>query len=92
MFCSFTRNSRILRQFGTGRPVRPDDAEFAILRTHFGNLHPGVRAAIVIDVERIADACGYAVPYYALVERNRHSIDGLPALNADHPLPSSIEC
>ena len=114
MFWSFTSNSRILRLFGTGRPVRPDDAEFVSLRTHFGNLHPGVRAAIVIDVERIADACGYAVPYYdlvderpvldahhakapdaayiRLVERNRHSIDGLPALNADHPLPSSIEC
>ena len=28
MFCSFTRNSRILRLFGTGRAVRPDDAEF----------------------------------------------------------------
>jgi hypothetical protein len=90
---------------------RPDDAEFASLRTHFGNLHPGVRPAIVIDVERIADACGYAVPYcdlvderpvldahhakapdeayIRLVKRNRHSIDGLPALNADHPLPSS---
>ena len=111
MFCSFTRNSRILRLFGTGRAVRPDDAEFASLRTHFGNLHPGVRAAIVIDVERIADACGYAVPYYdlvderpvldahhakapdeayiRLVERNRHSIDGLPALEPDHPLPRS---
>jgi hypothetical protein len=29
--------------------------------------------------------------YIRLVERNRRSIDGLPALNADHPLPSSIE-
>ena len=113
MFCSFTRNSRILRLFGTGRPVRPDDAEFESFRAHFGNLHPGVRAAIVVDVERIADACGYAVPYYdliderpvldahhtkapddayiRLVERNRHSIDDLPALDPDHPLPSSID-
>jgi hypothetical protein len=109
MFCSFTRNSRILRLYGTGRAVRPDDAEFARIRTHLPNLHPGVRAAIVIDVERIADACGYAVPYYDLVderqvldtyltkasdekfadlaERNRHSIDGLPGLDANHPLP-----
>jgi hypothetical protein len=113
MFRSFTRNSRILRLFGTGRVVRPDDAEFDNLRTHFGSLHPGVRAAIVIEVDRIADACGYAVPYYdliderpvldahhtkapddayiRLVERNRHSIDGLPALDPDHPLPSTIE-
>jgi hypothetical protein len=77
MFCSFTRNSPILRLFGTGRPVRPDDAEFASLRTHFGNLHPGVRAAIVIDVERITDPCGYAVPYYDLVDER-------PVLDAHH--------
>ena len=114
MFCSFTRNSRILRLFGTGRVVRPDDAEFDRVRTHFVELHPGIRAAIIVDVDRIADACGYAVPYYQLVDerpvldayhskqtdekyarqiaaRNRHSIDGLPALDPDHPLPSSID-
>ncbi len=76
---------------------------------HFADQHPGTRAAIVIDVERIADACGFAVPYYELVDerpvldahhaqasddkfadlvnRNRRSIDGLPALDADHPSP-----
>lgn len=114
MFCSFTRNSRILRLFGTGRVVRPDDAEFDSVRTYFVELHPGIRAAIIVDVDRIADACGYAVPYYQLVDerpvldayhskqpdekyaqqiadRNRHSIDGLPALDPDHPLPSSID-
>jgi hypothetical protein len=68
MFVSFTRNSRILRLFGTGRAIRPDDDEFARVQTHFASLHPGVRAAIVVDVERIADACGFAVPYYELVE------------------------
>jgi hypothetical protein len=113
MFCSFTRNSRILRLFGTGRVVRPDDAQFNSFITHFGSLHPGVRSVIVIDVDRIADARGYAVPYYELVDerpvldahhakapdeaftrladRNRHSIDSLPALDPDHPLPSTIE-
>jgi Pyridoxamine 5'-phosphate oxidase len=111
MFCSFTRNSRILRLFGTGRVVRPDEAEFAGLLTHFGDQHAGVRAVIVVDVGRIADACGFAVPYYELVDerpvldahhqkasddayarlidRNRRSIDGLPALQPDHPLPRS---
>ncbi|OBK11249.1 pyridoxamine 5'-phosphate oxidase [Mycobacterium asiaticum] len=109
MFISFTRNSRILRLFGTGRVVRPDDDEFQRVRAHFERLHPGVRAAIVVDLERIADACGFSVPYYELVDerpvldtyhakqpdegyqrtvvRNRHSIDGLPGLDPDHPLP-----
>jgi hypothetical protein len=112
MFCSFTRNSRILRLFGTGRVVRPDDAEFDGIKGHFAGEHAGLRAAIVVDVERIADACGYAVPYYELVderpvldafhakasdekfasglERNLHSIDGLPGLDSDHPLPPRI--
>jgi Pyridoxamine 5'-phosphate oxidase len=111
MFCSFTRNSRILRLFGTGRVVRPDDAEFASVASHFGDRHEGVRAAVLIEVERIADACGFAVPYFELVDerpvldahhakapeeayvrligRNRHSIDGLPGLDADHPVPKS---
>ena len=110
MFCSFNRNSRILRLYGNGRVVRPDDTEFARIATCLPNSRPGVRAAIVVHVERIADACGYAVPYYELVderpvldkahanatdeklaslaERNQHSIDGLPALEPDHPLPS----
>jgi pyridoxamine 5'-phosphate oxidase-like protein len=109
MFCSFTRNSRILRLFGTGRVIRPDDAEFGSRIAHFGDQHAGVRTMIVVDVERIADACGFAVPYYelvderpvldaahrkasdnqyaGLVERNMRSIDGLPALDSDHPVP-----
>jgi hypothetical protein len=109
MFCSFTRNSRILRLFGTGRTVRPHDIEFPSLAAHFGEQHAGTRAVIVIDVERIADSCGYAVPYYelvderpvldaylskatdeklaSLVDRNRYSVDGLPGLDGDHPLP-----
>ncbi|MBV8788208.1 MAG: pyridoxamine 5'-phosphate oxidase family protein, partial [Mycobacterium sp.] len=77
MFCSFTHNSRILRLFGTGRVVRPDDAEFSSLLTHFGDQHSGVRTAIVVDVERIADACGFAVPYYELVDER-------PVLDAAH--------
>src|SRR6201992_1727342 len=41
MFCSFTRNSRILRLFGTGRVVRPDDDEFGSIRPHFTGQHAG---------------------------------------------------
>jgi len=110
MFCSFGRNSRILRLYGTGRAVRPDADEFPSLAAHFGEQHAGIRSVIVIDVQRIADSCGYAVPYYELVDerpvldkahaktpdekwagavmRNRRSIDGLPALDPDHPVPS----
>ena len=113
MFCSFTRNSKILRLFGTSRVVRPDSSEFAELKGHFNTAHIGIRSIIVIDVERIADSCGYSVPYMDLVgERpvldkraarrtdeewadriggaNAASIDGLPGLEADHPLPTAV--
>ena len=113
MFCSFGRNSRILRLYGTGRIVRPDDDEFLSIATYFGDQHAGTRSVIVFDVQYIADSCGYAVPYYELVderpvldkahakaaaekwagavERNQHSIDGLPALDPDHPVPPAAE-
>lgn len=68
MFCSFNRNSRVLRLFGTGRVVRPEGEEFTGLKAHFGLNHPGIRAVIVIDVERIADSCGFSVPYYEFVD------------------------
>ncbi|MFG1791043.1 pyridoxamine 5'-phosphate oxidase family protein [Nocardia sp. NPDC049149] len=113
MFCSFTRTSKILRLFGTGRVARPDSAEFDDLRPHFGLQHPGIRAAIIVDIDRIADSCGYSVPYLELVDErpvldslharrtdddfakrivgdNASSLDGLPALEPDHPLPSAI--
>jgi hypothetical protein len=108
MFCSFDRQPKILRLYGTGRVVRPDAPEWTSLIGRFGG-HPGTRTVIVVDVERIADSCGYSVPFMELagerpllddqhgrrtaeewpprVERNVASIDGLPALEPDHPAP-----
>lgn len=113
MFCSFTRNSRILRLHGRGTVLRADDARFRRLAPHFNLQHPGLRSMIVIDVERVSDSCGYAVPYMELVDErpvldkvhatrtpeewaervagvNAKSLDGLPALDPDHPLPTSV--
>lgn len=66
MFCSFDRRPNILRLYGSGRIVRPDDTEWAGLRPNFGGGHPGTRAIIVVDVERVADSCGYSVPFMEL--------------------------
>lgn len=113
MFCSFARNSRIVRLYGHGRVVRPDEPEFALHAHRFGPEHPGPRSLIVVDVERISDSCGYAVPYMEsagerpvldAVHRtltaqewehqvkidNAVSIDGLPALEPDHPVPTPV--
>ncbi|MBN9517436.1 pyridoxamine 5'-phosphate oxidase family protein [bacterium] len=66
MFCAFEGRPRILRLYGRGRVVEPGDAEWVTLSAHFPEL-PGVRSVIVLEVERIADSCGYAVPRYEYV-------------------------
>lgn len=66
MFCAFEGRPRILRLYGRGRCVEPNDAEWATASAGFPNAI-GVRAVIVIEVERIADSCGYAVPLFEFV-------------------------
>jgi len=67
MFCSFGPQAKILRLYGTGRVVLPGAPEWDDLVGHFpatgfGSSEASRRAIIVVDVERIADSCGYAVP------------------------------
>lgn len=66
MFCSFEGRPRILRLYGRGRAVEPGDAEWADLSAHFPALS-GIRSLVVVEVERVADSCGYAVPRYEYV-------------------------
>jgi hypothetical protein len=66
MFCSFTTKPRIVRLHGTGRIELPGSPEFEdLVSRHPG--HPGTRAAIVVDVTRISDSCGFGVPVMELV-------------------------
>jgi hypothetical protein len=67
MFCAFDGPPRIVRLFGAGRVVVPGDDGFADLERRFPALE-GTRSVIVVDVERIADSCGYAVPRMTLIE------------------------
>jgi hypothetical protein len=113
MFCSFNRDSNIVRLYGTGRYVRPDDPEFRDFAPHFNLEHPGLRGVVVVDVESTQESCGYSVPYMELkgerpvldtmhgrrqpeewaqrvAEVNNTSIDGLPGLEPDHPLPTDV--
>lgn len=61
MFMAFEGRPQIVRLHGRGRAVLPEDPQFTELVQQFPR-HPGTRAVIVVDVERIADSCGYAVP------------------------------
>jgi hypothetical protein len=103
MMCAFEGRPRIMRFHGVGKAHETGSKEFESLSRHFDNL-TGARAMIVIEVHRIGDSCGYAVPRYQYVdnrdglnkwaeqkgeegitryqrEKNRVSLDGLPAMH-----------
>src|SRR5688572_22426255 len=93
---------RIVRLYGRGEALEPQDREFTRLRGLFPP-EPAGRAIVRISITRIADSCGYGVPLYSFEghrsqlpdwasrkgqqgllryqrDKNRFSIDGLPAL------------
>ncbi len=61
MFCSFEGPPMIVRLYGRGEVVEPQDPDFARLRQSFP-ASPGDRSIIRVELERIADSCGYGVP------------------------------
>jgi hypothetical protein len=82
MFCAFEGPPKIVRLHGKGRFVLPRDEEFANLRAHFSKEEvQGQRSIIVIDVERVSDACGWSVPHLDLrsdrtvLDRHHHRRD-----------------
>jgi hypothetical protein len=66
MFCAFEGAPRILRLYGRGRVVRPDDAQWGRMRDHFDQALPDARQIITIDVSRVQTSCGYGVPLMGL--------------------------
>jgi RimJ/RimL family protein N-acetyltransferase len=67
MFCSFDRSPNVLRLHGTGRVVGVHDDDFGAWAARFPD-NPAARAVIVVDVQRVSDSCGYALPQMQLVE------------------------
>src|SRR3546814_19105957 len=61
MFCAFDRSALILRIYGRGRPVLPQDDEWDALAAHF-TLLPGTRQLFVLDVDSVQTSCGWGVP------------------------------
>lgn len=66
MFCAFSGPPKILRLYGRGEVVLPNDERWAELYARFTPL-PGARQILVVDVERVQTSCGYAVPRMELV-------------------------
>jgi hypothetical protein len=65
MFCAFEGPPKILRLHGRGRVVEPFAPDFDELLASFDRVTKlGLRSIVQIDVTRISDSCGYAVPLY----------------------------
>jgi hypothetical protein len=71
MFCAFQGRPRIVRLQGRGRVVEPADADWEQLSSNFP-AYKSRRSIVLLDIERIADSCGYGVPLFEYVgERNQ---------------------
>ena len=68
MFCAFEGSPQILRLHGKGSPIFSDSLQYPRLAKLF-QPHPGERAIIKIDVQRVATACGFSVPLYDYVDQ-----------------------
>lgn len=65
MFCNFQQPALILRIYGRGRAVLPQDAGWDALAAQF-TLMPGTRQIFDIAVESVQGSCGWGVPFMAM--------------------------
>ncbi|HEY7009491.1 MAG TPA: pyridoxamine 5'-phosphate oxidase family protein [Jatrophihabitantaceae bacterium] len=63
MMCAFDGAPKIVRLHGRGYTLRPGEDGFAALRARFPKRRDkGVRSIVIVDLDRISDSCGFAVP------------------------------
>jgi hypothetical protein len=74
LFCAFEGRPLIVRLYGRGRVVEPGDPEWGGLFARFPE-YPGARSVVVVDLERNADSCGFAVPLYEYKGERSQLID-----------------
>jgi hypothetical protein len=99
MCCAFEGNPDVVRLYGRGQAVLPDDHRFADLRSRFGDFS-GVRSIVLVELDRVSSTCGFGVPLMAFVaDRDRlekaHAARGeeaMPAYWASRTRPASTAC
>ena len=72
MMCNFEQPALILRIYGTGRAVLPQDADWAELSAPF-ELLPGTRQIFDIAVSSVQTSCGWGVPLMQ-VDKEREAL------------------
>lgn len=74
MFCAFAGRPRILRLYGRGRGVERADADWQQYEGLFPQ-YTGTRSVMVVEIERIADSCGWGVPLYEFQGNRSQLVD-----------------
>lgn len=64
MFCAFDQPALILRIYGRGRSVLPQDDDWDETARPF-TLLPGTRQIFLVDVDSVQTSCGWGVPFMA---------------------------
>lgn len=72
MFCAFQGPPNILRLYGNGTVILPEDSKWEELYELFDPL-PGVRQIITVDIHKVQTSCGYSVPFMSY-EKERDTL------------------
>ncbi len=67
MFCSFEGAPMILRLYGKGKVINPNDDAWSKAISNFPSL-AGTRQIIEIDIEMVQTSCGMSIPYFDFKE------------------------
>jgi hypothetical protein len=84
LFCAFNGPPKIVRLHGAGEAITPGHNDFEFLSSLFP-YRRGTRAYIRIQLNRISDSCGYAVPLYEFV-KDRDVLDKWAETKTDEGL------
>jgi hypothetical protein len=87
MLCAFEGPPKIIRLHGRGEVIEQSNPDFDALFGRFSiaeEVLPTVRSIIRIDVERVADSCGFVVPEMTFVGERKQLYKGAAALIRKH--------
>jgi len=80
MFCAFEGAAKILRLYGSAEAIAFNEPGFEKAMQHFPTFDRA-RGVITVHIERIADSCGWGVPFFEF----RSERDQLKRWIADRP-------
>jgi len=82
MLCAFQGPPNIVRLQGSGRVIEPQDSDYSELRRLFP-ADPRDRAIIHVELDRISDSCGYAVPRFSFESHRTQLTDWIEHKGAE---------